>query len=96
MRAKSRGLSIGIGLRVLCNAANAGFTLGAPVLVASMRDEAEAQAEAEKAIQMFNGKAVGNRELKVNLARPREERPAGGGGRREYGGGGGGRGGDRY
>ena len=32
------------------------------------------QAEAEKAIQMFNGKSVGSRELKVNLARPREER----------------------
>jgi cold-inducible RNA-binding protein len=32
------------------------------------------QAEAEKAIQMFNGKSLGSRELKVNLARPREER----------------------
>lgn len=31
------------------------------------------QAEAEKAIQMFNGKLAGTRELKVNLARPREE-----------------------
>jgi cold-inducible RNA-binding protein len=40
------------------------------------------QAEAEKAIQMFNGKSVGSRELKVNLARPREERGSGG-----YGGG---------
>ena len=37
------------------------------------------QAEAEKAIQMFNGKPFGNRELKVNLARPREERGPGGG-----------------
>jgi len=37
------------------------------------------QAEAEKAIQMFNGKTLGNRELKVNLARPREERGFGGG-----------------
>src|SRR5512143_3685914 len=36
------------------------------------------QAESEKAIQMFNGKALGNRELKVNLARPREERGSGG------------------
>jgi len=43
------------------------------------------QAEAEKAIQMFNGKSVGSRELKVNLARPREERGSGGG----YGRGGG-------
>lgn len=47
------------------------------------------QAEAEKAIQMFNGKSLGNRELKVNLARPREERGSGGYGR----GGGFGRGG---
>lgn len=36
------------------------------------------QAEAEKAIQMFNGKSLGSRELKVNLARPREDRGAGG------------------
>jgi len=48
------------------------------------------QAEAEKAIQMFNGKTLGSRELKVNLARPREERGSGGYGR---GGGGYGRGG---
>ena len=39
------------------------------------------QADAEKAIQMFNGKTLGNRELKVNLARPREERSSGGYGR---------------
>ncbi len=39
------------------------------------------QADAEKAIQMFNGKSLGNRELKVNLARPREERGSGGYGR---------------
>jgi cold-inducible RNA-binding protein len=45
------------------------------------------QAEAEKAIQMFNGKTVGSRELKVNMARPKEER--------SFGGGGFGRGGDR-
>src|SRR5512136_1023807 len=38
------------------------------------------QAEAEKAIQMFNGKSLGSRELKVNLARPREERGFGRGG----------------
>jgi RNA recognition motif-containing protein len=50
------------------------------------------QAEAEKAIQMFNGKSLGSRELKVNLARPREERGSGGSG--GYGRGGGfGRGG---
>jgi RNA recognition motif-containing protein len=32
------------------------------------------QVEAEKAISMFNGRQVGDRELKVNMARPREER----------------------
>ena len=38
------------------------------------------QAEAEKAISMFNEKDFENRQLKVNLARPREERPRGGSG----------------
>ncbi len=33
------------------------------------------QEEAEKAISMFNEKQVNDRELKVNIARPREERP---------------------
>jgi RNA recognition motif-containing protein len=37
------------------------------------------QAEAEKAIQMFNGQSLKNRALKVNLARPKEERGSGGG-----------------
>ena len=36
------------------------------------------QAEAEKAISMFNGTQMKDRELKVNLARPREERSGGG------------------
>jgi cold-inducible RNA-binding protein len=31
------------------------------------------QSEAEKAISMFNGYQLGNRELKVNPARPKEE-----------------------
>ena len=56
--------------------------------------------EAQKAIAAMNGAQLDGRALTVNIARPREERPAGGGGgRREYGGGGGGgRGGgrDRY
>ena len=47
--------------------------------------------EAEKAIAGLNGKELDGRALTVNVARPREERPAGGGGRREFGGGGGGR-----
>jgi cold-inducible RNA-binding protein len=38
------------------------------------------QSEAEKAIQTFNGYMFGNRPLKVNAARPREERGFGGGG----------------
>jgi RNA recognition motif-containing protein len=37
------------------------------------------QAEAENAIRMFNGKRVDERELTVNIARPREERPRSGG-----------------
>jgi RNA recognition motif-containing protein len=49
--------------------------------------------EAQKAIEAMNGRDVDGRALTVNVARPREERPAGGGGggggggRREYGGG---------
>jgi RNA recognition motif-containing protein len=35
------------------------------------------RAEAQKAISMFNGVKVGERELKVNVARPREERDNG-------------------
>jgi RNA recognition motif-containing protein len=44
--------------------------------------------EAQKAIAALNGTDLGGRSITVNVARPREERPAGG--RREYGGGGGG------
>src|SRR3990170_7146096 len=53
--------------------------------------EMSTQVEAEKAISMFNGRMVGERELKVSLARPREDRGGGGGG--GYGGGYGNRGG---
>ncbi len=46
--------------------------------------------EAQKAIAALNGAQLDGRALTVNVAKPREERPAGGGGgRREYGGGGG-------
>jgi RNA recognition motif-containing protein len=57
----------------------------------------ENQADAQKAIEELNGKAVDGRDLTVNEARPREDRPGGGGGGGGYGGGGGGggRGGDR-
>jgi RNA recognition motif-containing protein len=48
------------------------------------------QSEAEKAISMFNGYSLEDRELKVNTARPREESGRGGGG---YGSRRGGRGG---
>ncbi len=43
--------------------------------------------EANKAVEMFNGKELQGRPLTVNIARPREERPPRQGG---YGGGGGG------
>jgi RNA recognition motif-containing protein len=56
--------------------------------------------EAQKAIEAMNGASLDGRNLTVNLARPREERPAGGGGgggprgpRRDFGGGGRGGGG---
>ena len=46
--------------------------------------------EAQKAIAALNGTALDGRNLTVNTARPKEERPSGGGGgRRDYGGGGG-------
>ena len=44
--------------------------------------------EAQKAIAAMHGTDFGGRSITVNIAKPREERPAGG--RREYGGGGGG------
>jgi RNA recognition motif-containing protein len=45
--------------------------------------EMSSQAEAQKAITMFNEKTIDGRAIKVNVARPREERPrsnSGGGG----------------
>jgi cold-inducible RNA-binding protein len=45
--------------------------------------------EAQKAIAALNGTELDGRAITVNIARPREERPAGGG-RRPFGGGGGG------
>ena len=54
--------------------------------------------EAQKAIDALNGASLDGRNLTVNIARPKEERPGGGsrGPRREFGGGGGGGGRDRY
>jgi len=45
--------------------------------------EMGSQSEAEKAISTFNGYDLDNRALKVNIARPREERPRGGGWRKD-------------
>jgi RNA recognition motif-containing protein len=65
--------------------------------------EMGSQEEANKAVEMFNGKDLDGRALTVNEARPREDRPrgdfgggggfgggrgGGGGGRREFSGGG--------
>ena len=54
--------------------------------------------EAQKAIEMFNGKELDGRTIVVNEARPMENRPRGGGGGGGgfNRGGGGGRGGDRW
>ena len=55
--------------------------------------------EAQKAIAALNGAQLDGRALTVNVARPREERPAGGGGgggRREFGGSSGGGRRERY
>jgi RNA recognition motif-containing protein len=49
--------------------------------------------EAAAAIEQFNGKDFGGRNLTVNEAKPRADRGGGGGGRGGFGGGGGGRGG---
>ena len=49
--------------------------------------------DAAKAIEMFNGKELGGRNLTVNEAKPKTDRGGGGGGRGGYGGGGGGYGG---
>lgn len=54
--------------------------------------------DAQKAISQFNGQSFQDRSLKVNVARPREDRPRGGGGGGfggPRGGGGGGYGGPR-
>jgi cold-inducible RNA-binding protein len=52
--------------------------------------EMSSSEDADKAIQMFNGYSVDGRDLRVSIARPREERPRGGGGGRDRRGGSGG------
>jgi RNA recognition motif-containing protein len=56
--------------------------------------EMASKEEGQNAISQLNGKEVDGRELKVNEAKPQENRGGGGGGRGGYGGGGG-RGGNR-
>ena len=52
------------------------------------------RSEGEQAISKFNGHMLNGREIKVNEAKPQEDRRGGGGGNRGgYGGGGGNRGG---
>jgi len=58
--------------------------------------EMSSQVEAENAISMFNGYTMDNRQLTVNIARPREERSGGGGGGGGFGGRRGGGGGGGY
>ncbi|HEY3581115.1 MAG TPA: RNA-binding protein [Pyrinomonadaceae bacterium] len=50
--------------------------------------EMSTEEEAASAIDQFNGKELAGRMLKVNEARPRENRSGGGGGGRGFGGGG--------
>ncbi len=54
--------------------------------------EMSTQAEAEKVINQYNGYAMGDRDLRISIARPKEEGRRGdfGGGQRRGGGGGGG------
>ena len=53
--------------------------------------EMASQEDGEKAIAELNGQEVSGREIKVNEAKPREDRGGRGGGGGGYGGGGGGR-----
>ncbi len=48
---------------------NTGSSKGFAFVTMSSEDEAK------KAIEQFNGRTLGNREMTVNVARPREERP---------------------
>ena len=48
--------------------------------------EMSSDEEAQKAIEMFNGKELNGRNITVNEARPMESRPRQGGFRRDYGG----------
>jgi cold-inducible RNA-binding protein len=59
--------------------------------------EMSSEAEGENAIAQLNGREIDGRELKVNEAKPQENRSGGGGGRgRNSGGGNGGYGSNRW
>jgi RNA recognition motif-containing protein len=47
--------------------------------------EMSSQSEVQKAISMFNGYTLDDRQMTVNVARPREERSGGGGNRQQHG-----------
>ena len=88
------GLSFGTNEDTLRNTfAQAGTVTSAAIIIDRMSGrskgfgfvEMENDAEADKAIEMFNGTELEGRALTVNEARPREERPQRGG----FGGGGG-------
>ncbi len=55
--------------------------------------EMGSSADAQKAVSMLNGQNMGGRDLRVSIARPREEGGGGGGGRGGFGNRGGNRGG---
>jgi RNA recognition motif-containing protein len=88
------GLSFGTSEDTLRSTfAQAGTVTSAAIIIDRMSGrskgfgfvEMENDAEADKAIEMFNGTELEGRALTVNEARPREERPQRGG----FGGGGG-------
>jgi cold-inducible RNA-binding protein len=58
--------------------------------------EMESSADAARAIEQFNDTELNGRNIKVNEARPRENRGGGGGGGERRGGGGERRGGNRW
>ncbi len=69
--------------------AQAGNVISADVLMDKMTGKSRGfgfvemeDADAEKAVNQFNGQELDGRPLTVNEARPREERPAGGNFRR--------------
>ncbi len=75
--------------------AQAGTVISAQVLIDKMSGRSRgfgfvemSKEDAEKAIEMFNGKDFDGRKLVVNEARPMGDRPAGGGNDRRGGGGG--------